>query len=89
MCDIGRAVFLVDRKASINGPTKLFFRFPGAFTHRNLPQGDFALLDFRWHVRGLEAAQMDGQMYQVQTEAHFIECLFIHSMKIGRSAGSL
>ena len=57
--------------------------FPVLFTYGNLPQCDLQLLDFRWNVRGLEAAQLDGQMHQIQTKAHFIECLVIHIGEIG------
>ncbi len=53
------------------------------FLDGNLPEVDFELLNFRRHVSGLEAAQMDGHVYQVQTKAHFIECFFIHSTEIG------
>jgi len=66
-----------------NGPPKLLLPFPRAFAHGNLPQSDFELLDFRRYFRRLEAAQMDSQMHEVQTKAHFIECLFIHIREIG------
>jgi hypothetical protein len=61
-------------------------RFDRLFAHGKLPQGDFELLDFRRQVtraRGPGAAQIDGQMHQVQAKTYFIKYLFIHSKEIG------
>ena len=66
----------------------LRFRLPWVFEDGNLPQSDFELLDFCRNIRRLEAAQMDGQVHQVQTETHLIECFFIHSTEIGWNPGS-
>ena len=62
---------------------KLFLRFAGLFAHGQIPQDALELLDLRRHVREIKTAQMGGQMHQVQTKAHFVDCLFNHTMEIG------
>ena len=65
---------------------RLFLWLARLFTHCNLPQGDFQLLDFGRHVTGaggVGAAQMGGQLHEIQTKTHFIECFFVHSTEIG------
>ncbi|PYT25050.1 MAG: hypothetical protein DMG58_25015 [Acidobacteria bacterium] len=71
----------------VDGHTKLLLRFARLFAHGNLPQGAFSCSTSSGTSSGPEDSKphklINGQMHQVQTKAHFIECLLNHSTEIG------